>query len=460
MGLELFDSKEQKLIEFVPLNAGVVEMYVCGPTVQSEPHLGHLRSALVYDLLRRWLKALDYEVIMVRNVTDIDDKVLVNAGTRNWLEFAREVEASFNDAYNNLWILEPTHSPHATEHIDDMIALTKKLIDRGHAYQAEDGSANVFFHSASWPSYGELTNQKLENMEGEPEASFGRRSPNDFALFKAHKPEEPESAAWQTPWGLARPGWHIECSAMAKHFLGEAFDIHGGGLDLRFPHHENELAQSRAAGDHFANFWLHNALVTINGSKMSKSQGNGVSVEELLEKSSWGAIRYWLVSAQYRSTLDYSEKALADAGAALERIVGFIRRNTNTKQDEIGMTHLPEAFKDAMNQDLNTPLALAVLHDTVRAGNTAFDNGDATELQKNLEAVKAMVHVLGLTSAYLEPQVSEELKAQIEDLMAKRHQAKTAKDFDSADKIRAELEGLGVIIKDLPNGTIWSISNG
>jgi cysteinyl-tRNA synthetase len=460
MGLELFDSKEQKLREFVPLNSGVVEMYVCGPTVQSAPHLGHLRSALVYDLLRRWLKALAYEVIMVRNVTDIDDKVLVNAGTRDWLEFAREVEASFNDAYNNLWILEPTHSPHATEHIDDMIALTQKLIDRGHAYQASDGSANVFFHTASWPSYGELTNQKLENMEGEPEASFGRRSPNDFALFKAHKPEEPATAAWQTPWGLARPGWHIECSAMAKHFLGEAFDIHGGGLDLRFPHHENELAQSRAAGDHFANFWLHNALVTVNGSKMSKSQGNGVSVEELLEKGSWGAIRYWLVSAQYRSNLDYSEKSLADASSALERITGFIKRTSQTKPVEIDLVKLPQAFKDAMNLDLNTPLALAVLHDTVRAGNAAFDSGDAPELQKSVEAVKAMVHVLGLTNAYVESDVSPEFRAQIEQLLSKRQQAKTAKDFNTADKIRAELEGLGVIIKDLPNETIWSIING
>ncbi len=457
MGLQLFDSKEQQLRDFVPLKAGVVEMYVCGPTVQSAPHLGHLRSALVYDLLRRWLKATGLEVILVRNVTDIDDKVLVNAGSRDWLEFAREVEQTFIDAYNNLWILEPTHAPHATEHIDDMIALTKKLIDRGHAYQAEDGSANVFFHSASWPSYGELTNQKLENMEGEPESSFGRRSPQDFALFKAHKPEEPESAAWQTPWGLARPGWHIECSAMAKHFLGEAFDIHGGGLDLRFPHHENELAQSRAAGDHFANFWLHNALVTINGSKMSKSSGNGVSVEELLEQGSWAAIRYWLVSAQYRSNLDYTKASIKDAQAALERIVGFIKRVGATGKD-VDLTKLPEDFIQAMNADLNTPLALAVLHESVRAGNTAFDNGDSKEVEAQVEAVKAMIHVLGLSKAYQEPEVSKEFKAQIEELIAKRQQAKTAKDFNTADKIRAELEGLGVIIKDLPNETIWSIN--
>jgi len=459
MGLQLFDSKQQKLRDFVPLTPGVVQMYVCGPTVQSAPHLGHLRSALVYDVLSRWLTQLDYEVTMVRNVTDIDDKVLVNAGKRDWLEFAKEVETTFNDAYNNLWIHEPTHTPHATEYIDDMIALTEMLIARGHAYQAEDGSANVFFDSASWPEYGELTNQKLENMEGEPEGTFGRKSPHDFALFKAHKPEEPETAAWQTPWGLARPGWHIECSAMAKHFLGESFDIHGGGLDLRFPHHENELAQSRAAGDKFANFWLHNALVTISGSKMSKSQGNGVSVEELVKIGSWSAIRYWLVSAQYRSNLDYSEKSIVDAQAALDRITGFIKRTSVINPLEIDKTLLPESFKAAMNQDLNTPAALAVIHESVRAGNTAFDNGDVEETKKQVAAVKAMVHVLGLTQAYLpKSESSPELMAKVQVLVDKRQQAKLAKDFATADKIRAELEALGVLLVDGPNETIWSIN--
>ncbi|NBU24002.1 MAG: cysteine--tRNA ligase, partial [Actinobacteria bacterium] len=284
MALELFDSKAQSLREFIPLSPGHVEMYVCGPTVQSAPHLGHLRSALVYDVLRRWLMASGFTVTLVRNVTDIDDKVLVNAKGKDWLQFSREVEQSFISAYENLGILEPTHKPYATDHIDDMIRLTEKLIERGHAYVADDGSANVFFDTASWPEYGALTNQKLENMEGESDATYGRRSPHDFALFKAHKADEPESAGWQTPWGKARPGWHIECSAMAKHFLGESFDIHGGGLDLRFPHHENELAQSQAAGDRFANYWLHNALITIAGNKMSKSLGNGVSVEEVLAK--------------------------------------------------------------------------------------------------------------------------------------------------------------------------------
>jgi cysteinyl-tRNA synthetase len=458
VALELFDSKSQELRVFTPLTTGHVEMYVCGPTVQSAPHLGHLRSALVYDILKRWLEASDYTVTLVRNVTDIDDKVLVNAGDRDWREFAKEVEATFDDAYQKLGIQEPTHKPHATEHIDDMIAFVEKLIKLGHAYQAEDGSANVFFDTASWSSYGELTNQKLENMEGETDASHGRKSPNDFALFKAHKAEEPITAAWETPWGLARPGWHIECSAMSKHFLGESFDIHGGGLDLRFPHHENELAQSTAAGDAFANFWLHNALVTINGNKMSKSLGNGVSVEDLTKAGSWGAIRYWLLSAQYRSNLDYSESSIRDAQAALDRITGFLKRTTDTKQIHIDSLAIPAEFKEAMDSDLNVPGALAVIHERVRAGNTAFDSNDEAKLSECVEQVKAMVHVLGLTFAYQEPQISEELTKQVEDLIQQRQVAKMAKDFARADQIRLELEELGVTLKDMKDVTMWSFN--
>ena len=454
MALELFDSKEQRLREFVPLTSGHVEIYLCGPTVQSEPHLGHLRSALVYDLLRRWLVASGYTVTLVRNVTDIDDKVLVNAGSRDWLEFSREVEKSFIEAYENLGILEPTHKPYATEHIDDMIELTKKLISLGHAYQAEDGSANVFFDTASWPKYGELTNQKLENMEGETDASFGRRSPHDFALFKAHKSDEPESACWQTPWGLARPGWHIECSAMAKHFLGESFDIHGGGLDLRFPHHENELAQSSAIGDRFANYWMHNALITINGNKMSKSLGNGVSVTELLAQGSWAAIRYWLLSANYRSNLDYQGGSITEAQAALDRIVGFIKRTGLERK--VDLSFLPEDFVSAMNADLNLPAALAALHEHVRLGNQAIDEG-AGNLTDLFDSVRAMIHVLGLDFALAESPVDPELVRKIEELIEKRNRAKQAKDFAAADSIRAELQGMGVTIKDMPDKTIWSI---
>lgn len=453
MALELFDSKAQSLREFIPLSPGHVEMYVCGPTVQSAPHLGHLRSALVYDVLRRWLMASGFTVTLVRNVTDIDDKVLVNAKGKDWLQFSREVEQSFISAYENLGILEPTHKPYATDHIDDMIRLTEKLIERGHAYLADDGSANVFFDTASWPQYGALTNQKLENMEGESDATYGRRSPHDFALFKAHKADEPESAGWQTPWGKARPGWHIECSAMAKHFLGESFDIHGGGLDLRFPHHENELAQSQAAGDRFANYWLHNALITIAGNKMSKSLGNGVSVEEVLAKGSWPALRYWLISAHYRSNLDYVESSLVEAQAALDRIVGFIKRAA--KEVEVDLASLPEEFTAALNSDLNTPLALSVIHEQVRLGNQAIDSG--ADVDGYLVSVRSMLSVLGFDFALTEKQISPELKAQIEQLIAKRDSAKKAKDFSTADSIRAELESLGVSLQDMPDKTIWSI---
>ena len=457
MALELFDSKTQSVREFISLIPGQVSMYVCGPTVQSAPHLGHLRSALVYDLLLRWLEANGYSVNLVRNVTDIDDKVLVNARalSRDWKDFAVEVEKSFNDAYLSLGITAPTHTPHATEHIADMIKLVQSLISKGHAYQAEDGSANVFFDTSSWPNYGELTNQKLENLEGEAEASFGRRNVNDFALFKAHKSGEPDSAAWETPWGLARPGWHIECSAMAKHFLGEAFDIHGGGLDLRFPHHENELAQSSANGDAFANFWLHNALVTIHGQKMSKSLGNGISVEELLKAGSWAAIRYWLSSSQYRSNLDYTANSLSDAQSALDRINGFIKRAklvTNPTS-----TELPHEFVTAMNSDLNVPGAIAVLHESVRAGNTGIDSHETESVTKYLSQVLMMVEVLGLILE-TPKELSPDFTKQVEDLIAARTEAKANKDFARADQIRAELNALGVTLEDLPNQTIWSIN--
>lgn len=457
MALELFDSKTQSLREFVPKEPGRVGMYVCGPTVQSAPHLGHLRSALVYDLLKRWLEANYLKVTLVRNVTDIDDKVLVNAqaANRDWIEFAGEVEQTFNDAYRSLGIADPTHTPHATEHIAAMIALVESLIAKGHAYQAEDGSANVFFDTASWSEYGELTNQKLENMEGESENTFGKRRVHDFALFKAHKEGEPESAAWDTPWGKARPGWHIECSAMAKHFLGESFDIHGGGLDLRFPHHENELAQSRANGDAFANFWLHNALVTTQGQKMSKSLGNGVSVEQLLEAGSWSAIRYWLSSSQYRSNLDYTPTSLSDAQSALDRISGFIKR---AKLQTSSVTvPLPESFVTAMNSDLNVPGAIAVIHETVRAGNTALDSNEIETVTTCLSQVVQMVEVLGLMLEEAK-EIDPALTQKIEELISLRAEAKASKDFAKADQIRDELTTLGVTLEDLPNQTIWSIN--
>ena len=456
--MKLFDSKQQALVDFVPLHAGKVGIYVCGPTVQSAPHVGHLRSAVAFDIVARWLEiGHDYEVKLVRNVTDIDDKILVNAASlgMDWRELAISVEAGFNEVYESLGA-GVVHRPRATEHIAGMISVIQRLIERGHAYQAEDGSANVFFDTASHSEYGELTNQKLENMEGEA-IGGGRRAAHDFALWKSAKPAEPESAAWDSPWGKGRPGWHIECSAMTLAELGESFDIHGGGLDLRFPHHENELAQSRAAGFGFAKYWMHNGLVTVSGTKMSKSLGNGVDVGELFTLGTPAAIRYWLASAHYRSSLDYSPTSLAEAVSAVSRIAGFVRRASElaSTSDE----SLPSEFVEAMDTDFNVPGALAALHDVVRAGNQAIDSGNKDAAGRALSQVTRMAHILGLELTEPERVATAETVALIENLIEKRTAARNNKDFAQADLLRAELTELGVTIEDQAGKTVWMWSN-
>ena len=295
--MKLFDTRASELRDFVPIEPGKVGIYVCGPTVQSEPHIGHLRSALVYDLLSRWFEELGYQVTLVRNVTDIDDKVLEKSKESgiDWRVLAQRNERIFAADYQRLQLRSPELEPRATGHITQMLELIQRLVDAGHAYQVE-GSADVYFDTASWSQYGELTNQKPEDMESE-EAAGGKRAPQDFALWKSQKPGEPVSASWPAVFGAGRPGWHIECSAMSTYYLGQEFDIHGGGLDLRFPHHENELAQSQAASDGFARYWIHNGLVSIAGQKMSKSIGNTVSSAELFELTSPAAVRYDLASA-------------------------------------------------------------------------------------------------------------------------------------------------------------------
>jgi cysteinyl-tRNA synthetase len=443
VSLSLYDSKSASLRVFEPIVAGKVGIYVCGPTVQSAPHVGHLRSAVAFDIIANWLRiGHGYDVKLVRNVTDVDDKILANAQEqgRDWRELAVEVEAIFNSVYDSIGA-GVENRPHATDHIAGMISIIELLISRGHAYQAA-GNANVFFDTASWSGYGELTRQKLENMDGEA-IGGGRRAAHDFALWKAAKPGEPETAAWDSPWGQGRPGWHIECSAMTLAEFGEAFDIHGGGLDLRFPHHENELAQSRAAGYSFANYWMHNGLVTVGGQKMSKSLGNGVSVEEFFEQGSPAAVRYWLGSAHYRSTLDYSPSAIADAQAAVGRVQNLLAKHPDTDA-----TELPADFAAAMDADFNVPAALAVLHDAVRSANS----GDAN----SVGAVVAMARVLGI-----EPEVTEaspELAAKVEWLLEERNAARANKDFSRSDAIREELNQLGVTIEDTANGTTWSIN--
>lgn len=470
MALRLYDSKSRTLSDFVPLVPGAVGIYVCGPTVQSSPHIGHLRSALVYDQLRRWLSHTGHAVTFVRNVTDIDDKVLLNAdGTsEQWWALAYRVELEFNAAYAAIGVMPPTYEPRATASIPEMQEIITRLIDRGHAYAAEDGSGDVYFEARSWDSYGELTHQKLDDMAPATDSDpRGKRDVRDFALWKGHKPGEPETAAWTSPWGRGRPGWHIECSAMSTKYLGTRFDIHGGGLDLRFPHHENELAQSRAAGDEFANYWLHNGLVSVTGQKMSKSLGNSIFASELIASARPLVLRYYLGAAHYRSTLEYHDGALAEAEAALGRIEGFVdranRRLEGTRFASSVVQSVPEAFVDAMNDDLGIPEALGVLHDTVRSGNAALDDEDLVEAATLHGQVLAMTSVLGINP--LSPEWSTgtdaaseaALDSLVTRLLEDRQTARENRDFATADRVRDELKAAGITIEDTPTGSHWSL---
>ena len=466
MSIRLFDSKEQALRDFSPLTPGRVGMYVCGPTVQSSPHVGHLRSALVYDQLRRWLTHEGYQVTLVRNVTDIDDKVLDNAkagGVEEWWALAYRMEAEFTAAYDLLGIQRPTYEPRATASIPEMIAIIERLIERGHAYPAADNSGDVYFDTASWSNYGELTNQKPAEMEAAADADpRGKKAPQDFALWKGHKAGDPESASWKSPWGVGRPGWHIECSAMSTKYLGTSFDIHGGGLDLRFPHHENELAQSAAAGDGFAQYWLHNGLVSVGGQKMSKSLGNSVFAADLLDKAKPVVLRYLLGSAQYRSTLELHDGAIAEAKASFERIEGFLDRVIRDA-GELASADVPAAFRSAMNDDLNIPAALAVVFELVRSGNSALDSGDAATAASQAAEVVAMLDVLGVNPLdYAWATDSSQGDAALDLLMAELLEARAAaranKDFATADLLRERLAAAGITIEDTPNGAHWSFN--
>ena len=475
MTVRLYDSRTQQLRDLEPLEPGKVGMYVCGPTVQSSPHIGHLRSALAYDLWRRWLATRGYAVTFVRNVTDIDDKILANAtGADEWWALAYRVELEFTAGYTAIGILPPTYEPRATASVSQMQELISNLIGRGHAYVADDESGDVYFDVNTWPAYGELTHQKLGDMADSADADTrGKRDPRDFALWKGAKPAEPESASWASPWGAGRPGWHIECSAMSRRYLGPAFDIHGGGLDLRFPHHENELAQSGAAGDAFAKYWVHNGLVNVEGQKMSKSLGNSVYAAELLALARPVVVRYYLASAHYRSTMDYSRGALIEAEAAFGRIEGFLDRASRavsgTRFATVGAPIVPDAFGAALDDDLGVPQALAVLHDSVRAGNTALDDGDLETAARLREEVVAMTEVLGINphapqwAARTDGASAAALSALVQRLIDDRAHARAHKDFAAADRIREELTAAGIVLEDAPSvggtsATHWSIA--
>lgn len=481
MALRLYDTKTATVRDFEPLEPGRVSLYYCGATVQGRPHVGHVRSAVAFDILIRWLEHRGFDVLSVRNVTDIDDKILEKSALSHqpehtpspdypaaepWFALAYRFEQAFHQAYDALGVKRPRYEPRATGHMTEMFALIQRLIDAEHAYPAQDGSGDVYFDVRSWPRYGELTHQRAEDMQDAADADArGKRDPRDFALWKGHKPTDPETARWDAPWGAGRPGWHVECSAMATKYLGSSFDIHGGGLDLRFPHHENELAQSAAAGDGFARFWLHNGMVTYAGEKMSKSVGNTIAPEEMLAAARPRAVRYFLGQAHYRSQLDYRPTSLQEAQAAVERIETFLTRaaQTLTAQQRSADLDVPDGFTAAMNDDLNVPQALAVLHETVRAGNIALDAGDLDGLARSAGAVTTMIKVLGLSDvpdagSAGDSHAEAALTQLIEALLEERVEAKSAKDYARADAVRDRLTRAGIALEDSKDGTRWALA--
>lgn len=476
MTLQIFDSATRQLRPFEPVTPGKVGIYICGLTTQGSPHIGHLRFAVAFDVLRRWLvRGHGYDVTLVRNVTDIDDKILRKSQENNaqWNAWSYAHERETSDALDTLGVLRPTYEPRATGHVPDMIELMQTLIERGHAYPAPDGSGDVYFDVKSFPEYGQLTRQKLEDMEEAADADpRGKHDPRDFALWKGRKADEPANANWHTPWGEGRPGWHLECSAMARRWLGDEFDIHGGGIDLRFPHHENEQAQSRAAGLGFARYWMHNGWVTMSGEKMSKSLGNTLSVPELTKTVRPLVLRYYLGSVHYRSTIEYSENSLAEANAAVERIEGFLRRalgnDVTLTGADVADVELPEAFIAAMDDDVNVSGALAACFDAIREGNTAIDEADVERVELLAKQVVAMTDVLGVNpldehwngTASGSDDTYNALEALVLALIEQRKTARATKDFATADTIRDQLAAAGVVVEDTPDGARWSVARG
>ncbi len=469
MTLSLFNTATREVADFVPVNKGQAGIYVCGATVQGAPHVGHMRAFVAFDVLRRWLTRSGYNVTYVRNVTDIGDKIfdLAKENDVQWWAWAQHFEREFTQAYDALGILPPTREPRATGHIPEIVALIEKLIERGNAYEQE---GSVYFDVASLPDYGSLTNQGLADMApAQDSPEIAKRDARDFALWKAAKFDEPASAQWQTLWGLGRPGWHIECSAMAQKYLGEEFDIHGGGLDLRFPHHENELAQSRAAGHPFARVWMHSAWLTQSGTKMSKSLGNSLLVEEVLKDFDAAPLRLALAGVHYRSMLEYSDSSVEDATATWARLDGFVRRASErvgqASPEDVAAASLPAEFVEAMDDDLSVPRALAHIHEVVSDGNTALTARDDKALAPVVLVVRAMLDVLGLDplSAQWSADGSAGAALTALDVMVKsaindRERARANKDWAEADAIRDRLTAAGVVVEDSADGARWSLA--
>ena len=473
--MRFYDSATSSIRDFEPVVPGEARIYYCGATVQGEPHVGHIRSALVFDQLARWMRYRGFKVTTVRNVTDIDDKILAKSvesaqptytgehPNEQWWALAYRYEKVFARAYATLGIDPPTYEPRATGHIPEMFELIQRLIDRGHAYPALDDSGDVYFDVRSWEQYGALTRQNVDDMQDSADADpRGKRDPRDFALWKGYKEGEPLTAAWDSPWGRGRPGWHLECSAMAGKYLGKRFDIHGGGLDLRFPHHENELAQSTAAGDDFANFWMHNGMVTYEGEKMSKSIGNTISPVQMLQQARPLVVRYYLGSAHYRSVLDYRPTSLEEARVAIERVEAFLAATSELMAPNPQDRRVPRDFADALDDDMNIPRALAVLHEQTRAGNAALAAGaDASEYAN---AVWAMANVLGLISLMnldgsgASGAEHQALDTLIHTILEQRASARAEKDWATADRMRDVLAAAGITVKDGAQGSTWSLN--
>ena len=458
--LRLYDTTTREVRDFKPLKSGEVSMYVCGATVQAAPHVGHIRSGVNFDILRRWLIASGYNVTFIRNVTDIDDKILHKAIHEEapWWAVAMKYERAFADAYSALNVMPPTYEPRATGHITQMIELMEKLISNGSAYAP--GNGDVYLEVRKLKSYLTLSNQKLDDLlpAGDADETF-KRDPRDFALWKAAKPGEP---SWPTPWGDGRPGWHLECSAMAHAYLGADFDIHGGGLDLVFPHHENEIAQSQAAGYGFARLWMHNAWVTTSGEKMSKSLGNSLLVQEVLKKVRGIELRWYLGSAHYRSMLEFSFEALEESATAFRRIESFLKRTQETVGDIDSV--IADEFATLMNDDLAVPQALALISEWLRAGNTALTSGNKAEIAKNAAHIRGALSILGCDpfDPHYGDTNSTDLTTAVDGLIAllleQRESARARKDFAAADSIRDRITAMGISIEDTPQGPRWSIN--
>jgi cysteinyl-tRNA synthetase len=452
--IRLYDTLSREKVELVPRDQGKISIYVCGPTVYEVPHVGHGRAALVFDIIRRYLEWRGFDVDFVSNVTDVEDKIIARAAEEGSTE--PEVAQRYEDAYwaemDRLGVRRPDSLPRATAYIDRMVKLIGELIDSGRAYVVE--GQGVYFDVSAFPEYGELAHRRLDDLIDSAGARIEiderKRNPVDFALWKAAKPGEP---AWDSPWGKGRPGWHIECSAMSLDLLGEGFDIHGGGDDLIFPHHENERAQAQGAGHRFARYWIHNGMVMVGDQKMAKSLGNFTTLKDAIDAHGPRAMRMAVLQSHYRSPVEIGDRELRAAGEAVARLDALARRArvagipAEAPLDQVAVA----LFRDAMDDDFRTPEAMSVVFTLAREANAAIDAGDTETAASGLATVRELSRSVGLEL----DDGSGEDDAEIGTLVDRRDTARKAGDFDEADRIRAELAARGITLEDTPTGTIW-----